>query len=55
MFFDFASRQKTPVAMLAGPAVAWAGGFTVSPDRRSIVYTQGTYARSEIMLVENFR
>jgi Tol biopolymer transport system component/tRNA A-37 threonylcarbamoyl transferase component Bud32 len=54
-FFDFARRQKTTVATLAGPAVPWEGGLTVSPDRRSIVYTQGTYTRSEIMLVENFR
>jgi Tol biopolymer transport system component len=54
-FFDFASRRETPVATLAGPAVPWAGGLTVSPDRRSIVYTQSTYSRSEIMLVENFR
>jgi Tol biopolymer transport system component len=54
-FFDFASRRKTSVATLAGPAVPWAGGLTVSPDRRSIVYTQSTYTRSEIMLVENFR
>ncbi len=54
-FFDFATRQRTPVAMLAGPVVPWAGGLTVSPDRRSIVYTQSTYTRSEIMLVENFR
>ena len=54
-FFDFADRRKTSVATLAGPAVPWAGGLTVSPDRRSIVYTQSTYTRSEIMLVENFR
>ena len=54
-FFDFASQRTTPVATLAGPAVPWAGRLTVSPDRRSIVYTQSTYTRSEIMLVENFR
>jgi Tol biopolymer transport system component len=54
-FLSFATRRKTPVAMLAGPAVAWGGGLTVSPDRRSIVYTQSTYSRSEIMLVDNFR
>jgi Tol biopolymer transport system component len=54
-FFSFATRRKSPVAMLAGPAVAWGGGLTVAPGRRSIVYTQSTYSRSEIMLVENFR
>jgi eukaryotic-like serine/threonine-protein kinase len=54
-FFDFASQRTTPVATFAGPAVPWTGRLTVSPDRRSIVYTQSTYTRSEIMLVENFR
>jgi Tol biopolymer transport system component len=54
-FFSFATRRKSPVAMLAGPTVEWGGGLTVSPDRRSIVYTQSTYNRSEVMLVDNFR
>jgi Tol biopolymer transport system component len=54
-FFDFASQRTTPVATFAGPAVPWAGGLTVSPDRRSIVYTQSAYTRSEIMVIENFR
>ena len=54
-FFSFDTRLKSPVAMLAGPVVEWGGGLTVSPDRRSIVYTQSAYNRSEIVLVENFR
>jgi Tol biopolymer transport system component len=54
-FFSFVNGQKSTVAMLAGPAVDWGGGLTVSPDRRSILYTQSAYNRSEIVLVENFR
>jgi hypothetical protein len=30
-------------------------GFTVSPDRRSFLYTQSDEAGTDLMLVENFR
>ena len=54
-FYNLATQRKPPVAMLAGPANLWGGGLTVSPDRRSIVYTQSAYKRSEIVLIDNFR
>jgi len=54
-FLEFASGRTTVVARLAGPVVPWGGGLTVAPDRRSIVYTQSVYNRTNIVLVENAR
>jgi hypothetical protein len=54
-FFAFAPGRTSPVAMLAGHIVPWAGSLPVSPDQRSILYTQRMYERSGIILVENFR
>lgn len=54
-FFDFATGRSTPVLTLSGAADPWRGGLTVSPDRRSIVFSQRQYSSSEIVLAENFR
>ncbi len=55
-FLSFATGNITPLANFERPiAVGGLGGLAVSPDRRSILYTQFEQAGSELMLVENFR
>lgn len=54
-FLSLIARKRSPIAMMAGPVFPWAGGLSVSPDRRSIVYSQKTYQSSEIFLADNFR
>jgi Tol biopolymer transport system component len=49
-FFDFASGRLTPLITIQ----RWALGLTVSPDRRTILYSQGEQTSSDLMLVENF-
>jgi Tol biopolymer transport system component len=53
-FFDFATRQKTPILPLPKPA-AGTGGVAVSPDGNSLLYPQNEFLDSYIMLVKNFR
>ena len=53
-FFDFATRKVKQVAVL-GKIAIFGDGIAVSPDRRSIVYTQIDNDGGDIMLVENFR
>jgi Tol biopolymer transport system component len=54
-FFDFASRQTTPVAQLDNPAPDRIMEFAASPpDGQWFLYTKWSYLR-DIMLVENFR
>jgi hypothetical protein len=52
-FFDFATREKTPIFSLEKPASH--GGLAVSPDGRSLLYGQNEFWDSYIMLVKNFR
>jgi len=54
-FFNFETRRSTPVLTLSGAPDPWRGGLTVSPDRRSIMFSQLQYSSSEIVLAENFR
>jgi hypothetical protein len=54
-FFSFLSRKISRVAPFPGEPSAWDGGFTVSRDRRFIIYSHVLYLRRDIMLVENFR
>jgi Tol biopolymer transport system component/DNA-binding winged helix-turn-helix (wHTH) protein len=54
-FFHFANRRTSVVATLSGALEPWYGGMSISPDRRTILYSQRAYQSSEIMLVENFR
>ena len=49
-FYDFATGVTKPVATIERMV-----SFTVSPDGRSILYTRGYQADSDLMLVENFR
>ncbi len=50
-FFSFATRALKPVATVS----IWSYGLAISPDRRSILYSQLDQAGSDLMLVENFR
>jgi Tol biopolymer transport system component len=54
-FYDFARARTADLGPLAGNIDDWVGGLTVSPDRRTVVYSQRTYESSEIVLVDQFR
>ena len=54
-FFSFATRQSTRILQMSGQPDPWFGGLTVSPDRRTIVFSRQEYQSSEILLGENFR
>lgn len=51
-FFDFATGTAKDLAKLGSPTDM---GFSVSPDGRSLLYTQHDQGGSDLMLVENFR
>jgi Tol biopolymer transport system component len=51
-FLEFATGKVTRVAPISKPP---APGLAVSPDGRTILYTQTDQEGSELMLVENFR
>jgi Tol biopolymer transport system component len=53
-FLEFTTGRIHRIAGLTGKYTIDHGGLTVSPDRRSIVYSQTSRTASEIMLVENF-
>ena len=53
-FLRFASGKKSLITMMAGQVFPWAGGLAVSPDRRSILYTQMAYDSSELALADHF-
>ncbi len=53
-FFDFATRETTPIFSLEKPASRF-GGLAVSPDGRSLLYGQNEFKDSYIMLVKNFQ
>ena len=54
-FFSFATGKVTQVAMIDKPLLYGPSGLAVSPDGRSILYTQVDRTASGIMLVKNFR
>jgi Tol biopolymer transport system component/DNA-binding winged helix-turn-helix (wHTH) protein len=56
-FLDFASGRSRRLVRLADRyhKDLFPGGLTVSPEGRSIVYSVGSRAATNIMLVENFR
>ncbi len=51
-FYDFSSRQTRLVATLTKPPGA---GIAVSPDGRTLLYSQVDEENSDVMLIENFR
>jgi serine/threonine protein kinase/Tol biopolymer transport system component len=54
-FFEFASRRTSTLGPLPGLLDDWVGGLTISPDRRTVLYSQRTYQTTDVMLVEHFR
>jgi hypothetical protein len=50
-FFDFATRRRTSISALHGEPQ----GLAVSPDRKSILYSQSDQNNEGIMVVKNFR
>ena len=53
-FFNFATKNIDLIAPTSKRVSAF-GGFSVSPDRRHIIFAQVDQDESDIMLVENFR
>ena len=53
-FFSFAAKKIDLIAPTSKPVSGY-GGFSVSPDRRHIIFAQIDQNESDIMLVENFR
>jgi hypothetical protein len=53
-FFNFATKKIDLIAPTSKPVSGY-GGFSVSPDRRHIIFAQIDQNESDIMLVENFR
>ena len=51
-YYDFASRGIRTIATTSRRATY---GFSVSPDRRAILYAQFDESVSDLMLIENFR
>jgi hypothetical protein len=54
-FFDFGTRRTTELGVLPGRIDDWVGTLTVSADRRTVIYSQQTYASREIVLVDHYR
>ena len=54
-FFSFAAGDVSQVAIIDRPVHPRVWGFSVSPDRRWILYTQIDQSSSDIMLMEKFR
>ena len=54
-FLRFVDKRVVHVAALDKRPVPYVSGMAVSPDERSILYTQEDQRSSDIMLVENFR
>ena len=53
-FFDFATRQSTPILTLDKRTSLW-GGLALSPDGKSLLFGQREHNESYVMLVKNFR
>jgi len=51
-FFDFASRQKTPIFTLDRRQN---GGLAISSDEKSLLFSQEKLSESHVVLVKNFR
>ena len=54
-FLDFASNNVETIASLPTPRDQMWVGLAVSPDERTILYTQFDDSSSDLMLIEDFR
>jgi Tol biopolymer transport system component/DNA-binding winged helix-turn-helix (wHTH) protein len=54
-FFSFATGKITQIAQLEKPLSVGLRGLDISPDGRSILYTQMDQIGSDIMMMEDFR
>ena len=54
-FFDIASHRVSRVFDLDNRPARRAPGLAVSPDKKTILYTQLDTLNNDIILVENFR
>ena len=54
-FFDITTHSITRVFDLENRPVVDAPGLAVSPDKKTILYTELDTSYSDILLVENFR
>jgi len=54
-FLDFASGRTKRVADILGRPETWGGGLALSPDGRSLLFSQIDEIASDIMLIERFR
>jgi Tol biopolymer transport system component/DNA-binding winged helix-turn-helix (wHTH) protein len=54
-FYNFTTRRVTQVVTLNKPLSRSDPGLTISPDGRSLLFSQLDHSGSDIMLVENFR
>jgi hypothetical protein len=54
-FFDITARRTTRMFDLENRAALEAPGLAVSPDKKTMLYTQLDALNSDIILVENFR
>jgi len=54
-FFSFADGRRKQIAAMEKEGPILSPGLAISPDQRSILYTQVDQNVSDITLVENFR
>jgi hypothetical protein len=53
-YFDFATRQSTPILNLEKPSALF-GGLTLSPNGKSLLFGQNELDESYVMLVKSLR
>jgi serine/threonine protein kinase len=54
LFFEFSSKTARPIASFPSQRLGYMG-MTVSPDRKTILYSAYSNWGSDLMLIENFR
>jgi len=54
-FYDFATRQTRVATRMPGQPQPYEGQISVSPDEKSLLYSQTTENDADIMLVEGFQ